>query len=52
MLTTCPPNVAIAVAACKDQIELTQNIYEDEVGYVGLQRPGFDLGLFMRDEVT
>jgi rhamnulose-1-phosphate aldolase/alcohol dehydrogenase len=45
------PNAAIAVAACKDQVELTQKIYGDEVGYVGWQRPGFDLGLVMQQEV-
>ncbi|GHC53226.1 bifunctional rhamnulose-1-phosphate aldolase/short-chain dehydrogenase [Roseibacillus persicicus] len=44
------PNAAIAVAACKDQVELTQKIYGGEVGYVGWQRPGFDLGLVMREE--
>ena len=45
------PNAAIAVAACKDQVELTEKIYGGEVGYVGWQRPGFDLGLVMRDAV-
>lgn len=43
------PNAAISVAACKDQVELTEKIYGGEVGYVGWQRPGFDLGLVMRD---
>lgn len=43
------PNAAISVAACKDQVELTKEIYGGEVGYVGWQRPGFDLGLVMRD---
>lgn len=43
------PNAAISVAACKDRVEMTQKIYGDEVGYVGWQRPGFDLGLVMRD---
>ena len=43
------PNAAISVAASKDRVEMTQKIYGDEVGYVGWQRPGFDLGLVMRD---
>jgi len=43
------PNAVISVAACKDQVALTQEIFGDEVGYVGWQRPGFDLGLKMRD---
>ena len=43
------PNAAISVAACADRVEMTQKIYGDEVGYVGWQRPGFDLGLVMRD---
>ena len=42
------PIAAIAVAACKDQKKLTKAIYDDEVGYVGWQRPGFDLGLQMQ----
>ncbi len=45
------PNAAIAVAASKDSKELTQKIYGDEVGWVLWQRPGFDLGLVMREEV-
>jgi len=43
------PNAAISVAACKNRAEMTQKIYGDEVGYIGWQRPGFDLGLVMRD---
>ncbi|MCA9836105.1 MAG: bifunctional rhamnulose-1-phosphate aldolase/short-chain dehydrogenase [Trueperaceae bacterium] len=45
------PNAAIAVAASKDSKELSQKIYGDEVGWVKWQRPGFDLGLVMRDEL-
>lgn len=45
------PISAIAVAACKDQVALTKEIYGDEVGYVGWQRPGFDLGLKMQHAV-
>ena len=45
------PNAAIAVAAAKDSKELSQKIYGDEIGWVKWQRPGFDLGLIMRDEL-
>ena len=43
------PNAVIAVAASKHAERLTKEIYGDAVGYVGWQRPGFDLGLVMRD---
>ena len=45
------PISAIAVAASKDQEELTQEIFGQEVGWVPWQRPGFDLGLVMRQKV-
>ena len=45
------PNAAISVAACEDQVELTRKIFGDEVGWVKWQRPGFDLGLVMEEEV-
>ena len=41
------PNAVIAVAACADQETLIEQIWGGEVGYVGWQRPGFDLGLKM-----
>ena len=41
------PISAIAIAASKDQVALTEAVYGDEVGYIGWQRPGFDLGLRM-----
>lgn len=41
------PISAIAIAASKDQEQLTQEVYGDEVGWVAWQRPGFDLGLIM-----
>jgi|GEM_PF-4276742 len=44
------PNSVISIAACKDQVALTKEIFGEEVGYVGWQRPGFDLGLIMREE--
>ena len=43
------PNAAIAVAATKQSEKLTKDIYGDDVAYVCWQRPGFDLGLVMRD---
>jgi rhamnulose-1-phosphate aldolase/alcohol dehydrogenase len=43
------PISAIAIAASKDQERLTQEIFGGEVGWVPWQRPGFDLGLVMRD---
>ena len=41
------PISAIAIAASKDQEQLTQQVFGDEVGWVPWQRPGFDLGLVM-----
>lgn len=43
------PISAIAIAASKDQERLTQEVFGGEVGWVAWQRPGFDLGLIMRD---
>jgi rhamnulose-1-phosphate aldolase/alcohol dehydrogenase len=43
------PISSIAIAASKDQEQLTKDVYGDEVGYVGWQRPGFDLGVVMGD---
>ncbi|MFW6183870.1 MAG: bifunctional rhamnulose-1-phosphate aldolase/short-chain dehydrogenase [Chloroflexota bacterium] len=43
------PNAVIAIAACKDQERLTEEVYGDEVGWVPWQRPGFDLGLVMEE---
>jgi len=45
------PISAIAIAASKDQEDLTAEIFGDEVGWVSWQRPGFDLGLVMREKV-
>ena len=46
------PNDVIAIAAAKDQQELTRRIYGDEVGWVAWQRPGFDLGLVLEQAAT
>jgi len=43
------PISAIAIAASKDQEDLTQEVFAGEVGWVPWQRPGFDLGLVMRE---
>jgi rhamnulose-1-phosphate aldolase/alcohol dehydrogenase len=45
------PISVIAIAASKDQQRLTHEIFEEEVGWVPWQRPGFDLGLVMRDKL-
>ena len=46
------PISAIAIAASKDQQQLTQEVYGSEVGWVPWQRPGFDLGLVMGEMAT
>lgn len=45
------PVSAIAIAASKDQQRLTREIFEGQVGWVPWQRPGFDLGLVMKEEL-
>jgi len=45
------PISVIAIAASKDQERLTQQIFEEEVGWVPWQRPGFDLGLVMKEKL-
>ena len=43
------PNAVIAIAAAKRSAELTREIYGDELIWTPWQRPGFDLGLVLRD---
>lgn len=43
------PNAVIAVAASRHGERLTREIYGEEVAWVPWQRPGFDLGLKLRD---
>ncbi|MEM7577131.1 MAG: bifunctional rhamnulose-1-phosphate aldolase/short-chain dehydrogenase [Planctomycetota bacterium] len=43
------PNAVISVAASKHQEALTQEIWGGRVAWTPWQRPGFDLGLVMRD---
>ncbi|HZM21253.1 MAG TPA: bifunctional rhamnulose-1-phosphate aldolase/short-chain dehydrogenase [Anaerolineales bacterium] len=45
------PVSVIAIAASKDQERLTQEVFEEEVGWVPWQRPGFDLGLVMKNKL-
>ncbi|MCU0325765.1 MAG: bifunctional aldolase/short-chain dehydrogenase [Spirosomaceae bacterium] len=42
------PDAAIAIAAAKDGKRITEELFNGEVGWVGWQRPGFDLGLQLR----
>ncbi|SEK20282.1 bifunctional aldolase/short-chain dehydrogenase [Parapedobacter koreensis] len=42
------PDAAIAIAAAKDGKRITQELFNGEIGWVGWQRPGFDLGLQLR----
>ncbi len=46
------PNAVIAVAASKRGRELTKEIWGGKVGWTDWQRPGFDLGLKLRDVVA
>jgi rhamnulose-1-phosphate aldolase/alcohol dehydrogenase len=43
------PNAVISIAASANAAELTKKVYGDEVVHTPWQRPGFDLGLVMRD---
>src|ERR671919_945201 len=45
------PISVIAIAASKDQERLTHEMFEEEVGWVPWQRPGFDLGLVMKEKL-
>ncbi|MGR3809374.1 bifunctional aldolase/short-chain dehydrogenase [Jiulongibacter sp. NS-SX5] len=42
------PDAAIAIAAAKDGKKITDELFDGEIGWVGWQRPGFDLGLQLR----
>lgn len=43
------PDAAIAIAASQDGEALTHTIFEGSVAWIPWQRPGFDLGLKLRD---
>ncbi len=42
------PDAAIAIAAAKDGEAITHNLFDGKIGWVPWQRPGFDLGLKLR----
>ncbi len=42
------PDAAIAIAAAKDGEKITQELFEGTIGWVDWQRPGFDLGLKLK----
>jgi rhamnulose-1-phosphate aldolase/alcohol dehydrogenase len=43
------PDAAIAIAAAKDGQKITQELFGGTIGWVGWQRPGFDLGLQLKE---
>ncbi|MBC3786995.1 bifunctional aldolase/short-chain dehydrogenase [Spirosoma utsteinense] len=46
------PDAAIAIAAAKDGKRITQELFDGQIGWVGWQRPGFDLGLKLEQCIT
>ncbi len=42
------PDAAIAIAAAKDGKKITQELFKGAIGWVEWQRPGFDLGLKLK----
>jgi rhamnulose-1-phosphate aldolase/alcohol dehydrogenase len=42
-------DAVIAIAACKDAEQLTQDIFGGRIGYLPWQRPGIDLGIKLGD---
>jgi rhamnulose-1-phosphate aldolase/alcohol dehydrogenase len=43
------PDAVIAIACTKNSKELTEQIFAGEMGWIGWQRPGFDLGLRLEE---
>lgn len=43
------PDAAIAIAAAKDGKRITQELFSGSIGWVDWQRPGFDLGLKLKE---
>jgi len=43
------PDAVIAIAAAKDGERITRELWGDRIGWMPWQRPGFDLGLRLRD---
>ena len=46
------PDAAIAIAAAKDGKKITEELFSGTIGWVEWQKPGFDLGLQLRDCLT
>ncbi|MFT3727902.1 MAG: bifunctional rhamnulose-1-phosphate aldolase/short-chain dehydrogenase [Terricaulis sp.] len=46
------PDAIIALAAAKDGEKATAEIFAGQVGWLGWQRPGFELGVMLRDYVA
>jgi len=42
------PDAAIAIAAAKDGQQITHDLFDGKIGWVGWQKPGFDLGLQLK----
>jgi len=42
------PDAAIAIAASKEGEQITKDLFGGQIGWVGWQRPGFDLGLQLK----
>jgi rhamnulose-1-phosphate aldolase/alcohol dehydrogenase len=42
------PDAAIAIAAAKDGKKITQELFNGKIGWVDWQKPGFDLGLQLK----
>ena len=42
------PDAAIAIAAAKDGQRITNELFGGQIGWVGWQKPGFDLGLQLK----
>lgn len=43
------PDAAIAIAASKDGEQITKDLFNGSIGWVNWQRPGFDLGLQIKE---
>ena len=44
------PDAAIAIAAAKEGKAITKKLFNGKIGWVEWQRPGFDLGIKLREE--
>lgn len=45
-------DAVISIAASEDAVKLTQSIWGGEMGYLPWKRPGFELGLMLRDLIA